>query len=132
MKFVIKKYLLTTASLFVVTVLIDVLDVNGGWKGLFSSSVMLAILLHVVKPLINIIMFPVNLLTLNLSGWIIQITIFYLWTIIGNTTVSNWQFAGINLGSIIISPAILVQWQVIILSAVSFIFIYKFLEWIFR
>lgn len=133
MKFVLKKYFLTTSALFTLTQLIPGIVINDGWKGLFYAGFILSLLFYIIRPLLNLVMLPINLVTLNLSSWIVQIIIFYFWTVITNTVkISPWQFAGLNLGAITLSSFNLVKWQVIIVGAIVYILVNKFLEWVFK
>lgn len=77
-------------------------------------------------------MFPINLITLNLTSWLAQIVIFYLWTILGGVSVSPWQFSDIYLGPITISGGNLVNWQTIIVTAIIYILLDKLLNWLFN
>lgn len=133
MKFIFKRYLLTVVSIFITTQFVGAFSLNNGWYGLFYASFILSILFYIVAPILNLIMLPVNLITLNLSSWIVQILIFYLWTImVSQVQVTAWKFTGIHLGPIILSGVNLLKWQVIILLAFVFIVINKLLNWIFK
>lgn len=133
MKYVLKKYFLTLSSIFILSQFIPSIVINNSWNGLFYASLILSLLFYLIRPLINLIMIPINLITLNLSSWIVNIIIFYIWTIITSTVkISNWQFGGLNTGAITLSPFNLVKWQVIIVGALVYIFINKFLEWVFK
>ena len=133
MKFVLKKYFLTTSALFTLTQLIPAIVISNSWKGLFYAGFILSLLFYIIRPFLNLVMLPINLVTLNLSSWIVQIIIFYFWSVITNTVkISNWQFGGLNLGAITLSSFDLVKWQVIIAGAIVYIFVNKFLEWVFK
>lgn len=133
MKFVLKKYFLTTSALFTLTQLIPAIVISNSWKGLFYAGFIFSLLFYIIRPILNLIMLPINLVTLNLSSWIVQIIIFYFWSVITNTVrISSWQFGGFNLGAITLSSFNLVKWQVIIVGAIVYIFINKFLEWVFK
>lgn len=133
MKFVLKKYFLTVGTLFTLTQVIPAVVINNSWNGLFYAAFILSLLFYIIRPLLNLIMLPINLVTLNLSSWIVQIAIFYFWTVITNVVkISSWQFGGINFGAITLSPFNLVKWQVIIVGAIVYIFVNKFLEWVFK
>lgn len=133
MKFVLRKYFITVSSLFILSQLIPSIAIKNSWNGLFYASLILSLLFYLIRPIINLIMIPINLVTLNLSAWFVQIIIFYLWTVITNAVViSNWQFGGLNIGAITLSSFNLVKWQVIIVGALVYIFISKLLGWIFK
>lgn len=133
MKFVLRKYFLTVSSLFLLSQLIPSVAITNSWNGLFYASLILSLLFYLIRPIINLIMIPLNLITLNLSSWLVNIIIFYIWTIITNTVkISDWQFGGLNIGAITLSSFNLVKWQVIIVGAIVYILINKLLEWTFK
>lgn len=132
MKSIVKKYLITTASLFLMTQAVPAFSIAGGWNKLLLSALILFMLFNILRPVINLIMLPVNLLTLNFFSWIIQVLIFYLWTIIvRDVKILPWQFPGLDLGIITVSQTDLLKWQVIIFIAFIFILLNKFLNFIF-
>lgn len=131
MKNIVKKYLITASSLFILTQAIPSFSISGGWMRLFLSSLILFILFYIVKPLINLVMLPLNLLTLNFFSWVIQVLIFYLWTaIVKDVKILSWQFPGLDLGIISVSQTDLVKWQVVIFIALMFILLNKILNFI--
>lgn len=133
MKYILKKFLVTFSSLFILEQVIPAFTVQSSWSGLFYASVILSFFLYILRPIINIVMFPINLLTLNLSSWIVQIIIFYIWTVVlTQVKITNWLFPGINFGPITLSGGNLVKWQVIIISAIFLILIMKLLDWVLR
>lgn len=133
MKYILKKFLVTVSSLFILEQAIPAFTIGGSWSGLFYASFILSLFLYILRPIINIVMFPLNLLTLNMSSWIAQIIIFYIWTIVvTQIKISNWFFPGMYIGAITLSPVNLVKWQVIIISAIFIIVIMKLLDWVLR
>lgn len=133
MKFILKRYLLTVVSIFITAQIIPAFSLNNGWYGLFYGSFILSIFFYIIAPILNLIMLPINLITLNLSSWIVQIIIFYLWTIVvAQMKITPWQFSGLHIGPIILSSVNLIKWQVIIILAIIFIILNKLLNWIFR
>lgn len=133
MKFIVKRYLITVTSIFAITQLIQAFSINGGWYGIFYASFILSILFYIIRPILNLIMLPINLITLNLSSWTVQILIFYLWTVaVPQVKITDWQFTGLQTGIITLSYLNLLKWQVTVLAALVFIITNKLLHWFFR
>lgn len=119
MKYLFKKYFITTISIILVTQIISGLHIKGDWKSLLYSSAILMILFFIGRPIANILMLPLNILTLNLSSWILNILFFYIWTIlVSNVSIEKWSFSGANVGPLILSPFDFATWQVLILGAI--------------
>lgn len=132
MIYLLKKFLLAVASLLILTQLIPSVGISNNWQDLFYSAFVLTVLLFAVKPLLNLVLIPLNLLTLNFFSWILQIIIFYIWIVICDVSVSSWQFNGVNFGAVTLSSVYLVKWQVVIISTVVFTIINSLLSKIFK
>ncbi|OGG00285.1 hypothetical protein A2Y99_02685 [Candidatus Gottesmanbacteria bacterium RBG_13_37_7] len=133
MKSILKKYLAVLLSILILVQLVTAIRIDKGWSGIFSSSFILYLLIVIAKPFINIIVFPLSILTFNLIHWIINIIIFYIWIIIAKEiTVTDWNFSGLNNHFITLSAFNFSRWQVIILSGLLFSIIYRFFNWLLK
>ncbi len=133
MRYIIKKYIVITISLIILTQLITSIKIDGDWKKFFSSTFIFTLLYFIGRPIANLIMLPVNLLTLNLFSWIINVLVFYIWTIISkNILINSWQFTGINIGPIVLTSFNFASWQVIIISSILLTIIIQFMEWLIK
>lgn len=133
MKYILKKYLITTISIFVVSKICPAFLINRGWVGLFYSSFILSLLMYIAKPVINLLMLPINIITLNMTAWILNILIIYLWSIIlSEVSFTIWEFSGINLGIVNIVPITFLPWQTAIIISIIMIIILRFAEWVLK
>lgn len=130
---VIKKYILVALCLHFLTLIVPAFRINGPWYDIFYSSFILTILLIIIKPVLNLIMLPLNILTLNLSGWILNILIFYLWTHLApNISISAWKFQGTELGIVSLSPMDFSYFPTLIIISILFILLLQFADWLFH
>lgn len=130
---VIKKYILVALCLHFLTLIVPAFRINGPWYDIFYSSFILTILLIIIKPVLNLIMLPLNILTLNLSGWILNILIFYLWThLVPNISISAWKFQGAELGIVTLSPMDFSYFVTLIIVSILFILLLQFANWLFH
>lgn len=133
MKTLLKKYFVITVSLFILTQVVPAVMLKAGWKNLFYSSFILTILYYIGRPIANIIMLPINILTLNLASWVINILTFYVWTLlVSELKVEQWKFSGVNWGPISFSSYDFASWQVIILASIFLTVIIQFIDWIVK
>ncbi|KKS92983.1 MAG: hypothetical protein UW68_C0024G0008 [Candidatus Collierbacteria bacterium GW2011_GWB1_44_6] len=66
-------------------------------KTLLSAAVIWLLLNKIVKPIIKLLLLPINLITLNLFSWVISlITLFLLQTIVGGISISAYHFPGFS------------------------------------
>lgn len=133
MKSILKTYIINTSSIYLLTIFIPAVTIKGGFETLLYASLILSILNNLISPVINIIMFPINLLTLNITAWILNIVMIYVWTlIVRSVIISSWSVSSFRLGPLFISPFILDPWQVLITAAVVLIILIKIIGYIMK
>ncbi len=133
MKYILKKYITITVSLILLTQLITAIKISGNWRDFLFASFWLTVIYFIGRPVANLIMLPINLLTLNLFSWIINVLVFYIWTIISKSVIINsWDFTGLNIGPIVLTSFKFADWQVVILSSILLTIIIQFMEWLIK
>jgi len=66
-------------------------------KTLITAAIIWLLLNKVVKPIIKLLLLPINLITLNLFSWAVGlITLFLLPLIVGGIKISPYDFPGLN------------------------------------
>ena len=102
-------------------------------KTLLSASVIWLLLNKIVKPIIKLLLLPINLITLNLFSWVISlITLFLLQSIVGGITVSAYSFPGLSTGGFVF-PAFYVGIFLSYIIASCFLnLIHNFIIWLIR
>ena len=79
--------------------------ITGGWETLFLAAFGLSILNLIVRPILKILLLPINLLSLGLLGWVINVAILYLLVFFfPQVAVQPWTFTGISAFGIHIPP----------------------------
>lgn len=111
MKYLLKKYFIFSFSAHALSVMVSAFTIHGTWKEFLFASFLLMVLFFVIKPLTNIILFPIHLITLNLSSWIFSAGLAYLWIALEpHISVQPWDFPGITIASFTIAPARFSYW----------------------
>lgn len=94
MRFVIRM-LVSAAAVFGVAYLSDgaLLRVDSFWPAAVYAAVALAVVNAVVKPVVQVLAFPVTLLTLGLFGLVVNAFMLYIvdWVVPGVSTTGFWQ-----------------------------------------
>lgn len=133
MRYLLKKYFILIISVYLLTQLIPTFNISGGWQGLCYSCLILSLLFYIAAPIVNLIMLPFNLLTLNLTSWLLNILLLYIWTLlVSEIHITSWQFSGVSFGLIILSSANLARWQVIIIAGILLTLIIQFISWLVK
>lgn len=90
-------------ALYFLPQLIPGFTIEGGFMTLLVGAVVLAAMFLILKPILSIISFPVNMLTLGLFSIIINAFILYLLTIlVPDITVQPFSYPRTNISGFII------------------------------
>jgi len=82
MKRILKHYLVNTASLYLVSQIAQGLAFEKGVESLLITGVGLTVSTLLIRPIINILLLPINLITFNLFKWVSNAIALYLVTLI--------------------------------------------------
>jgi uncharacterized membrane protein YvlD (DUF360 family) len=133
MRFLLKKYLSVTVAIYLLIQIVSGFKVGNGWNGLFYSSLILSILMFIAKPLIDLIMLPINILSLNLVSWLFNILLVYIWSLLAkDVSFTPFNFPQISVGPLMISSFLMVKWQVIVLSSIILTLIIRIFDAILK
>lgn len=101
MKTILRNIILYSLILYLLLQFIPGLTINGGWMTIFMSGVALAIMFLVLRPILNVISFPVNVLTIGVFSLFTNVLILYLLTVfitdvsIAPFTYNRTEFLGV-------------------------------------
>lgn len=82
MKRLLRHFLIDTAVLYFVSQFIHGLNFSGGVATIFLTGAVLALTTMLIKPLINILLLPLNLITFGLFKWIAHAISLYIVTLV--------------------------------------------------
>ena len=95
MKTILRHFLINTTSLWITTRFIQGLYFAGGFRTLFIGGIVFMLINLLLVPLLKLLFLPLNLLTLGLFGWIINVLALYaLTTIVSDFKIMAFQFPG--------------------------------------
>lgn len=131
MRFFLRKYFITVISLYVTSLIFPAFKLPNNWSLFFYATGMYFLLSFLVKPLINILILPLQFLTFSLAGWIVEVFLFFIWTKIAQgIDVSAILVPPVQLGSVGIGSVHLVYWQSVIVAGILIKIIHMIVEWI--
>jgi len=106
MKGIVRNVIIYSVALFIIRFIIPGVEITGGlWTYLFGG-IMLTIMMTLIKPILNIISFPFNLVTLGVFSIFTNALILYLLTVfVTGIMIHSYRFDGLNLLGFII-PAL--------------------------
>jgi len=93
------------------------LTYTGGIKSLIIGAVVFMLINFIMVPLLKLLFLPLNLLTLGLFAWLINVLALYaLTTIVSDFMLKPFHFDGVNLGSSGSGPSLPISFMFSILS----------------
>lgn len=131
MKSLIRSLIFNIFALQIATSLIPGVSYNGGLKTIGLTGLTLALFNLLIRPIINLFLLPINLLTLGMFRWVVNVIILYLLTlIIPNFMIHGFKFAGFSFGSFVIAPVFVNAFWNTILTSFFLSFVLGFLYWL--
>ncbi len=108
-------------------------SINLNAKTLITASIIWFLLNKIVKPIIKILLLPINLITLNLFSWLVGlITLFLLQTFADGISIHSFQFNGVNFSGFVIPPFFINTFFSYLLTSILLNSIHKSIFWLFR
>lgn len=97
MKSILKIYITSTLSLYLAGVVFGGIQLSKGTNSILLAGVGLSLFSLLVKPLINLLLLPLNLITFGLFRWVSSAIALYLVTlVIPGFKIINFYFAGLT------------------------------------
>lgn len=131
MKSLFRHYIITLFVLSIVDYGITGISISGGIKTYLIASFFLMLLNMFIKPIIKIVLLPISVVTLGMTGiFINSFLLFILDHFMSEITVTAWKFNGLGLAGYSIPP---IEFGIIptyIICAISISFLISFLRWL--
>lgn len=133
MKTLLRNFLINLAALWIATKIIPGLTYTGGVKSVVLGALVFMVINWLIVPLLKVMFLPLNLLTVGIFGWAVNVIALYFLTVVyPQFHLSPFDFPGANFGALIIPPLSLNLLEVAILSSAVVGFISNFLQWLSR
>lgn len=117
MKSLLKRFLLNTVAILVVSYFAPGLSYGDNVGTLLTAALVFSMVNAFLKPFLKIILLPINVITLGLTGWLVQVVILYLTTLV----VPDFGVSGFTLAT---------PWTDLVLSTpLAYVVISFFLSW---
>lgn len=131
MKAALRYFFINLASLWVTTEIIPGLAYTGGVKSLVIGGAAFAGINLILVPLLKILFLPLNILTLGVFAWLINVLALYaLTTIVSDFMLLPYFFPGMDLLGIAIPGFDLTPFWVAVLASFLIGLITHFFQWL--
>lgn len=106
---------------------------EGGFEDVLLAAAALTLLNKFLKPLLKLVLIPVNMVTFGLLRWVAAVLVFYITTeIIAGLKVIPWEFPGLAT-NFIIFPKYLISFPLdYVVSALFVVILSRIFTWIFK
>ena len=105
----------------------------GGYQTLILAALVIAGINLVVRPVINLLLLPINLITLGMFRWISNlVTLFLATRLIPNLQIQPFDFAGSNIVGVIIPPIHFSAFMSFLTATITITITFHFLYWLFQ
>lgn len=117
--------MIDTAALYLVSQFVQGLKFDGGASTFLLAGAVLALTTMLIKPLINILLLPLNLITFGLFKWIAHAVSLYIVTlVVPGFSISGFNFLGVESYWFSVPPLVLSG----VLAVVVFSFLISFIS----
>lgn len=131
MKTLFKHFLINLAALWITASILPGLTYIGGLKTLLIGTVGLMVLNVLVIPLLKVMFLPLNLLTLGLFTWVVNVVgLYLLTTLLPQFKIVPYTFPGMDINGVIIPSVEMSVLQVAIVASLLIGLISHFLIWL--
>src|SRR3989304_468871 len=134
LRILLRSLAINLASVYLaVGVLSGIVTYVGGLQTLILAAVVIAVTNLLVRPIINLLLLPIHLLTLGVFRWISNLVVLYLVTlVIPSLQIHSFISPQITLPVLIIPAINFSAFGAFIYVTVVFTLIFHFLYWLFQ
>lgn len=105
MKKLLRHFIIDTATLYLVSIIAEGLVFENGLKTIVYAGAALTVASLLAKPIINLLLLPLNLITFNLFKWVSSAIALYLVTlVVPGFKVLSFIFSGFSSAWVYIPP----------------------------
>lgn len=103
MKRILRSVFINAASIWLISFVVAGVVLEKGFETLFVTAFALGLINLLVKPVINILLLPINLVTLGTFRWVINVAALYVVTVVvPDFKIVPFEFVGFSYQGIVI------------------------------
>jgi len=133
MKAFLRAILINLLVIYLVDAIYPSFSILHDVKTLITASIIWLLLNKIVKPIIKLLLLPINLITLNLFSWAVSlITLFLLPVIVSGISITPYDFPGINYQGFTVPPFHLNLFLSFLVASSFLNLIHNIISWIIK
>lgn len=103
MKQLFRTFIYHVFAIYIVNELFAGMNISGGVGMVLGAGILLAILMMVGKPILKILLLPINIITFGLAGLFINVLVLFLLTfLLPEVVITSFTFPGVSLAGFVI------------------------------
>ena len=131
MKSLVRSTIFYALGLHYLSLFLTGVHISGGLQTLLLGSFFLTILLLILKPILNLLSFPLNMVSLGLYSSLVNVIILYVLTLfVPGIRITAFRFAGFHLWGFVIPSVWFNQFFAFVLAAFVLALIIGFIQWL--
>jgi uncharacterized membrane protein YvlD (DUF360 family) len=133
-RLILRSLAINIASVYLaIQILSGVITYVGGWETLILVGVLIALANLFVKPLINLFLLPIHLVTLGSFRWLANLIVLYLVTLmVPSLSINSFTLPRIDLGYLIIPTINFSPFAAFVVATFTLTLVFHFLYWLFQ
>lgn len=133
-RIILRSIAINLACIFITAnILSGVVSYVGGYKTLLVAAVAISIVNLLIKPVINLLLLPINLVTLGLFRWVSNLVTLYIVTwLVPNLQIHPFVFSGINVKYIIIPTIKFSAFGAFLVTTITLTLVFHFIYWLLQ
>lgn len=132
MKSLIRNILINAVALSILPIILDGVEIVGGLTTLLFAGFIFYLMSLILRPILNLLALPFNVLTFGSFSFLINIGILYLLTIfVTQISISPFTFQGASFAGFVIPRIYLNTLFAYAVSAFTLSLIIGFIDWLF-
>lgn len=134
LRLLLRSIAINLASIYLAAqILSGVITYIGGYQTLLLASLAIALVNLFVRPVINLLLLPIHLVTLGVFRWIANLVTLYLVTLmVPNLQIHAFTFPGLDLKYVIIPPMHFTAFGAFVVATITLTFTFHFIYWLLQ
>lgn len=114
-------------------ILSGVITYVGGYQTLLLAAAVIAVVNLFVRPIVNLLLLPIHLVTLGVFRWLANLVTLYIVTwLVPSLQIHAFTFPGANLYYLIIPPISFSAFGAFVVATLTLTFTFHFMYWILQ
>ncbi len=134
LRLLLRTIAINLASIYLASqILSNVISYVGGYQTLLMAALVIAGVNLFVRPIVNLLLLPIHLVTLGIFRWVANLVTLYIVTwLVPNLQIHAFTFPGINLHYVIIPAIYFSAFGAFVVATFTLTVTFHFMYWILQ